>query len=65
MQQLPYQHVRWVVSSEKEIKDLDITSDSKRIEDLKGNKLLLFTNPWNITWAEEHNKDLVLSEFGK
>lgn len=64
LQKLPYQHLRWVTSSETDIKYLDLTSDSKRVEDLKGGKLILFTNYWNVAWAEEHNKGLVLSEFG-
>ena len=34
------------------------------IEDLKGNKLLLFTTPWAINWAQQHNEGLELSEFG-
>lgn len=65
LQNLPYQHIRWIEKSEKEVKDLDLTSDSRRIEDLKGKKLLLFTSFWNVAWAEEHNQGLVLSEFGR
>ena len=34
------------------------------IEDLKGNHLLLFGSPWSINWAEQHNEQLKLSEFG-
>ena len=29
-----------------------------------GGKLLLFTSPWNVDWATDHNPDLILSEFG-
>lgn len=65
LQKLPYQYLRWIDKCEKDIKQLDLTSDSKRVEDLKERKLILFTNPWNISWAEEHNPGLVLSEFGK
>lgn len=65
LQQLPYQHIRWIDAMAGDIKDLDLTSDSKRVEDLKGNKLLLFTSFWNVGWAIEHNKGLELSEFGK
>ena len=43
---------------------LDITSDTRCIEDLKGNRLLLFTSPWSIDWAAQHNDTLKLSEFG-
>ena len=45
-------------------KDLDITSDTRCIEDLKGNRLLLFASPWSIDWATQHNEALKLSEFG-
>ena len=45
-------------------KTLDLASDTKRIQDLKGNHLLLFTSYWSIDWALEHNKGLKLREFG-
>ena len=45
-------------------KDLDLTSDTRCIEDLKGNHLLLFTSEWSINWAQQHNEALRLSEFG-
>ena len=31
---------------------------------MRGGKLLLFTSPWNVDWATDHNKELKLSEFG-
>ncbi len=64
LQKLPYQHIRWILACGGELTSLDLTSDSKRVEDLDGNPLLLFTSFWNIGWAEEHNEGLVLSEFG-
>ena len=47
-----------------DIKHLDVTSDTRAIEDMKGNPLLLFGSPWSINWAEQHNEALKLSEFG-
>ena len=64
MQKLPFEHIRWIENEDLDPKDLDLTSDTKRIEDLKGNKLLLFTTPWAINWAQQHNEGLELSEFG-
>ena len=66
MQQLPYEHLRWVLNDpdELDIKHLDVTSDTRAIEDMKGNPLLLFGSPWSINWAEQHNEMLKLSEFG-
>ncbi len=65
MEGLPYQYIRWIETEGLDPKTLNLTSDTKRIQDLKGNYLLIFTNEWSIRWAQEHNKELVLSEFGK
>ncbi len=65
LERLPYSHIRWIEKSEVPLTQLDISSDSKPAEDMRGRGLLLFTSYWNIGWAEEHNKGLVLSEFGK
>ena len=64
MQSLPYEHIRWIENEDLDPKALDLTSDTRRIEDLRGNRLLLFTSPWSINWAAEHNPGLALSEFG-
>ena len=65
MQNLPYQYIRWIENEDINVKTLNLTSDTRRIQDLHERKLLLFTNSWNINWATEHNPDLQLSEFGK
>ena len=46
------------------LRALDLTSDTKAVEDMKGNRLLLFTSDWAVRWAETHNETLELSEFG-
>ena len=63
---LGYTDIRWIANAEDEIdvKKLDLTRDTLRVEDMRGGKLLLFTSPWNLDWAVEHNPDLKLSEFG-
>ncbi len=65
MEGLPYEYIRWIENADIDVKKLSLASDTKRIQDLKGNKLLLFTSEWSINWALEHNKELKLSEFGK
>ncbi|MBO5928653.1 MAG: peptide chain release factor 3 [Clostridia bacterium] len=65
MERLPYQYIRWVSGENVDIKTLDISSDTKRVQDLKGNYLLLFTNSWNIQWALDHNDGLELQEFSR
>ena len=64
---LPYEHVRWVENDEEDfdVKRLQLTSDTKIVEDLKGNTLMLFTSPWNITYATDHNEGLRLAEFSE
>ena len=66
MQQLPFEQLRWVQNDPDtyNLRDLDLTSDTKAVEDMKGNRLLLFTSDWAIRWAETHNEELKLSEFG-
>lgn len=62
---LPYQYIRWIDNEGIDPKKLTVTSDTKKIQDLKGRHLLLFTNEWNIRWALEHNEGLVLTDFSK
>ena len=65
MQTLPYEHIRWIENTDLDPKTLDLTSDTKRIEDLKGNKLILFSSPWSINWALQHNEGLQLSSLAE
>ena len=50
---------------EIDLNKLSGTSDMKKIQDLKGNPLLLFINQWSIGMTVDRNKGLVLSEFGR
>jgi len=65
MEPLPYSFIRWIVSEDVDVKGLDLTSDTRRVQDLRGNPLLLFTSSWNIQWALDHNKGLELQEFSR
>ena len=65
-QPLPYTDIRWILNEPGsiDIAGLSLTRDTLRVEDMRGGKLLLFTSPWNVDWATDHNKELKLSEFG-
>ena len=65
MENLPYEHIRWVENQDMDLKSLTGTSDMKKVKDLKGNPLLLFVNSWSIGMTLDRNKGLILSEFGK
>ena len=68
MSSLPYSFIRWIDNEgldEIELKKLNLTSDTKKVQDMKGRYLLLFSNQWSINWALEHNEGLLLSEFSR
>ena len=65
MDKLPYEHIRWIENKEIDVAKLGVTSDTKKIKDLKGNPLLLFVNEWSIRMVQDRNKELVMSEFGR
>ncbi len=62
---MPYELVRWVENDDIDISRLNLTSDTKWVQDFKGNNLLLFTSDWCIGWALQKNEGLRLREFNK
>ena len=62
---MPYELVRWVDGENVKINELNLTSDTKWVQDFKGNDLLLFTSEWCINWALQKNEGLVLREFNR
>lgn len=65
LEPLPYEYIRWIENKDIDISKLSLSSDTKKIKDLKDNPLLLFVNRWSIQMAFDRNKGLKLSEFGK
>ena len=66
LDQLPYEHIRWIENAEEvDVNTISGTSDMKKIKDLKGNPLLLFVNSWSVGMVQERNPKLRLSEFGR
>ncbi len=64
LENLPYEHIRWIANKEYDMDHIVGTSDMKKIKDMKGNPLLLFINAWSVGMTLDRNKDLELSEFG-
>ena len=62
---LPYQYIRWIKNDQVDFKKLNLSSDTKKVQDLKGQYLLLFSNEWGVRWATDKNPDLVLAEFSQ
>lgn len=63
---LPYTQLRWIANAPDDpvLKNMNLTRDTARVEDMRGKKLLLFTSDWSLSWAYEHNSELKLEEFG-
>ena len=65
IERLPYKNIRWIENEDIEVDSLNLTSDTKKVKDLRDRNLLIFQNDWGISWALDHNKGLVLSGVGK
>ena len=66
LENLPYEHIRWIENKEEvDVDALTGTSDMKKVIDMKGNPLLLFVNAWSVGMTLNRNEGLVLSEFSK
>jgi peptide chain release factor 3 len=65
MDQLPYEYIRWIGNPGIDVSSLNVTSDTKKVLDLKDRPLLLFTHEWSIRTVQERNKDLIMTEFAK
>ena len=65
MDNLPYEHIRWIENEDINMDKIVGTSDMKKIQDLKGRPLLLFVTSWSVGRVLDRNEGLVLSEFGR
>ena len=55
MDRLPFRYVRWIENDNVDVDKLNLTSDTKKVKDLRDRNLLIFQNDWGISWALEHN----------
>ena len=62
---LPFEVIRWIENEDLNPSLLNLTSDTRWVQDFKGNNLLLFTSPWCVTWALDKNPQLRLREFSE
>ena len=65
MENLPYEHIHWILNDDIDIDSIQGTSDMKKVKDLHDRPLLLFVNAWSVGMTLDRNKGLELSEFGK
>ena len=62
MENLPYEHLRFITSCPVEPKDLNLSSDAELLEDYKGHSLLVFSSYWSIDFNLKKNPGRVRSE---
>ena len=60
---LSYQLMKWIENDISDSTKIKLSLDSKLLQDLKGNYLILFDSQWNIKGAMDRNPDLVLSDI--
>ena len=65
LENLPYEHIRWIENKGLDLERLTGTSDMKKVMDMKGRPLLLFVNAWSVGMTLDRNEGLILSEFGR
>lgn len=65
LENLPYEHIRWIENQNIDVEHLTGTSDMKKVRDMKGRPLLLFINEWSVGMTLDRNEGLILSEFGR
>ena len=66
LENLPYEHIRWIENKDEvDVDRISGTSDMKKVIDMKGNPLLVFVNEWSIGMTLDRNEGLVLTEFGR
>ena len=62
---LKYQLIRYIGDGSPDPKTLRLSRDTMHIKDVHGNDLLIFESEFDIRWALENNKELLLREFNK
>lgn len=62
---LPYEHVRWIAGTDTDPARLNLTRDTKWVQDFRGKNLLLFGGEWCIAWTLKQNPGLELEEFSR
>ena len=63
MENLPYEHLRFITKSPvADLKDLNLSSDAELLEDYRGNSLLVFSSLWSIDYNIKKNPGLELAE---
>ena len=64
-QDIPHELIRRVQNPNFNAADWNLAGDTRWVQDVRGNNLLIFNGQWTIQWAENKNPDLILTEFNQ
>ena len=64
-QDIPHELIRRVGNPNFNAADWNLAGDTRWVQDVRGNNLLIFNGQWTIQWAENKNPDLILTEFNQ
>ena len=63
---LPFQYIQRIRNpDELDLPRLNLASDTRRVQDVRGEQYLLFTGNWSVKWALENNPNLKLEDFDR
>ena len=62
--EIPYDIIRYVGGKDVDPSKLKLSAETKWIQDVRGNDLLLFPGNWAVDWALDHNEGLELLPYG-
>lgn len=62
---IPYNLIRWIENEDINMDKINITSDTKKVTDLKNRNILIFQSTWGIQWVIDKNEGIILSDIGK
>ncbi len=62
---MPHDNIRRVLNEDFNAENFNLSSDTKWVQDVKGNNFLVFSGDWSVRWAEEKNNDLSLREISQ
>lgn len=65
MDNLPYEHIRWIKNKGIDMNSIKGITDMKKVKDLKGNPLIIFGNEWSIKTLLDRNEGLELEEYSR
>jgi len=63
LEHVSWRVARWIEGAEEALATLTLPSSAVKVEDVEGNPVVLFTDPWQLSFFHERNPDVVTHEL--